>query len=39
MKDAFQEMLDTLFLKRKEVDALYTELEDSYRIQKLIPDA
>ena len=39
MKDAFQEMLDTLFLKRKEVDALYTQLEDSYRIQKLIPDA
>ena len=39
MKDAFQEMLDTLFLKRKEVDALYTQLENSYRIQKLIPDA
>lgn len=39
MKDTFQEMLDTLFLKRKEVDALYTQLEDSYRIQKLIPDA
>lgn len=39
MKDAFQEMLDTLFLKRKEVDALYTQLEDSYRIRRLIPDA
>jgi len=39
MKDAFQEMLDTLFLKRKEVDALYTQLENSHRIQKLIPDA
>ncbi len=39
MKDAFQEKLDDLQLKRKEVDALYTQLEGSYRIKKLFPDA
>jgi hypothetical protein len=37
--DAFQEQLDNLQLKRKEVDALYIKLENSYKIQKLIPDA
>jgi hypothetical protein len=39
MKDAFQEQLDALRKKREEVDALYTQLENSHRIQKLIPDA
>jgi hypothetical protein len=39
MTDAFQEQLDNLQLKRKEVDALYIKLENSYKIQKLIPDA
>ena len=39
MKDAFQEQLDALRKKREEVDALYTQLENSHRIQKLFPDA
>ena len=37
--DVVQEQIDNLRDKRREVDALYTQLENSYRIQKLIPDA
>ena len=37
--DVIQEQIDNLRDKRREVDALYTQLENSHRIQKLIPDA
>lgn len=37
--DVVQEQIDNLRDKRREVDALYTQLENSHRIQKLIPDA
>ena len=36
--DAFQEQLDALRENRKEADALYDELDDSYRLQKIFPD-
>ena len=37
--DVVQEQIDNLLDKRREVDALYTQLENSHKIQKLIPDA
>ena len=37
--DVIQEQIDNLRDKRREVDALHTQLENSHRIQKLIPDA
>jgi hypothetical protein len=37
--DVVQEQLDSLRNKRREVDALYTQLENSHKIKKLVPDA
>ena len=37
--DVVQEQIDKIRDKRREVDALYTQLENSHRIQKLFPDA
>ena len=37
--DVVQEQIDNLRDKRREVDALYTQLENSHRITKLVPDA
>ena len=37
--DVVQEQIDNLRDKSREVDALYTQLENSHRITKLVPDA
>ena len=36
--DVFQEQLDALRKKSKEADALYDELDTSYRLQQIFPD-